>query len=265
MIFYFTGTGNSLYAANHIAEAQGERLVSIARLMSRKEDAYHFEMGEKELLGFAFPVFAWGPPKMVLDFISKLDVSGKPYVFSLSTCGNDEGRTTRIMRKALAARGLNLDSAFSLQMPNNSIVGFDVDPKEVEGEKLKAAELMLSEINKVISKRQTNINLTIPGRFPALKSALVNTLFNRFALSTRHFSADDKCNGCGVCEKVCPVQTIRLDGGRPAWGKECTQCLACINRCPSHAIQYGKGTAQKGRYHHPDLISLEKKDRSSDR
>ena len=77
MIFYFTGTGNSLYAANHIAEAQGERLISIARLMSRKEDVYHFDMGENELLGFAFPVFAWGPPKMVLDFISKLDVAGK--------------------------------------------------------------------------------------------------------------------------------------------------------------------------------------------
>jgi flavodoxin len=128
MIFYFTGTGNSLYAANHIAEAQGERLVSIAKLMSRKEDAYHFEMGEKELLGFAFPVFAWGPPKMVLDFIGKLDVAGKPYVFSLSTCGNTEGSTPKIMRKALAARALTLDSTFSLQMPSNYVVGADVDP-----------------------------------------------------------------------------------------------------------------------------------------
>jgi NAD-dependent dihydropyrimidine dehydrogenase PreA subunit len=227
--------------------------------MSRKEDVYHFEMGEKELLGFAFPVFAWGPPKMVLDFIGKLDVTGNPYVFSLSTCGNDEGSTTGIMRKALAARGLSLDSAFSLQMPNNYIIGFDVDPKEVEGEKLKAAGLMLSEINKVLGKRQTGVTLTIPGRFPALKSALVNTLFNRFALNARHFSDDDKCNGCGICEKICPVQTIRLDNGRPVWGKECTQCLACIHRCPAHAIQYGKGTAQRGRYCHPELSRLEKK------
>lgn len=260
MIFYFTGTGNSLYAANHIAEAQGERLISIARLMSRKEDVYHFEMGENELLGFVFPVFAWGPPKMVLDFIDKLEVTGKPYVFSLSTCGNDEGTTSKIMRKALDARGLNLDSAFSLQMPNNYVIGFDVDSKELEGEKLKAAELMLSEINNVIGKRQTNVSLTIPGRFPALKSALVNALFNRFALSTKQFSVDDKCTGCGICEKICPVQTIRLDDGRPVWGKECTQCLACINRCPVHAIQYGKGTARKGRYHHPDLNRLEKKE-----
>ncbi len=259
MIFYFTGTGNSLYAANHIAEAQGERLFSIARLMSRREEVYHFEMGENELLGFAFPIFAWGPPKMVLDFIEKLDVAGKPYVFSLSTCGNTEGSTSKIMRKALAARGLNLDSTFSVQMPSNYVVGADVEPKDRETEKLKAADLMLSEINTVISKRQTNVNLTIPGRFPALKSTLVNSMFNRFALNTKSFSVDDTCTGCGICEKICPVQTVRLDGGRPVWGKDCTQCLACINRCPVHAIQYGKGTAQRGRYYHPDITRLEKK------
>jgi len=259
MIFYFTGTGNSLYAANHIAEAQGERLFSIARLMSRKEDVYHFEMGENDLLGFAFPVFAWGPPKMVLDFISKLDIAEKPYVFSLSTCGNNEGSTSKIMRKALAARGLTLDSTFSLQMPSNYVVGADVEPKDRETEKLKAAELMLSEINMVISKRQTNVNLTFPGRFPALKSTLGNTRFNRFALSTKGFSVDDTCTGCGICEKICPVNTIKVDG-KPVWGKDCTQCLACINRCPVHAIQYGKGTAQRGRYYHPDLNRLEKKE-----
>lgn len=30
MIFYFSGTGNSLYAAKLIAQTQGEKLISIA-------------------------------------------------------------------------------------------------------------------------------------------------------------------------------------------------------------------------------------------
>lgn len=256
MIFYFTGTGNSLYAANNIAEAQGDRVFSIAKLMDQHKDVYHYELGEKELLGFVFPIFAWAPPKMVLDFIKKLDVTGKPYTFYLSTCGNDEGSTSKKIRKALAAKELALDSSFSLQMPNNYVLGFDVDPKDLEREKLKAAEGMLSEINKAIGRRQKNVNLTIPGRFPALKTALVNPMFNRFALNTRHFSADDTCTGCGICEEICPVHTIKVTD-KPVWGKACTQCLGCINRCPVHAIQYGKGTARKGRYHHPDLIRLE--------
>jgi len=231
MIFYFTGTGNSLYAAGNIAKAQGDRLVSIAKLMDQHKVVYHYELGENELLGFVFPIYAWAPPKMVLDFISKLEVTSKPYVFYLSTCGNDEGRTSKKIRKALAAKGLVLDSAFSLQMPNNYIPGFDVDPKDLEAKKLKAAEQMLSEIN---------------------KTALANPMFNRFALQTKSFSVDDTCTGCGICEEICPVHTIKVTG-KPVWGKACTQCLGCINRCPVRAIQYGKGTAKKGRYYHPDL------------
>lgn len=257
MIFYLTGTGNSLFAASKIAEAQGDRLFSITGLMEQPKEVYHYELAENELLGFVFPVYAWGPPKMVLDFIDKLYIEGNPYVFSLSTCGEEEGNTTKIIRKALAAKGFILDSAYSLKMPNNYIVGYDVDTKEEEEKKLKAAELMLSEINTAIGQRKKNIDLTLPGKFPALKTALINPVFNRFGLNTtKHFSADDSCTGCGICEKICPVHTIKVTG-KPVWGEACIQCFGCINRCPAHAIQFGKGTNAKGRYIHPDLDRLE--------
>lgn len=278
MIFYFTGTGNSLYAASRIAEEQGDRVFSIAKLMDLKKDVYHYELENDELLGFVFPVFAWAPPKIVLDFIERLEISskpesgdrteidgkvpegeGKPYVFSLCTCGDEEGRTSQVLGKALAKRGLDLDGAFSLRMPNNYIVGFDVDSKETEAGKLKAAELLLSEIGKSIGRRQRGIALTLPGKFPGLKTALINPMFNRFALSTKSFHVDDTCTRCRICERICPVHTITITGDeKPVWGKDCTQCLGCINRCPVRAIQMGKGTDRKGRYCHPDLDRLER-------
>lgn len=127
MIFYFTGTGNSLFAARTVAEAQGEQVISIAEEMDKKQDVYHYELGEDELLGFAFPVYAWAPPKIVLDFIKKLDITGVSYVFSLCTCGNEEGNTSNILRKKLKTKGIELNSAFTLCMPNNYVIGFDVD------------------------------------------------------------------------------------------------------------------------------------------
>lgn len=255
MIFYFTGTGNSLYAANAIGEEQGEQLISISGEMDRKQEIYSYEQKDGELLGFVFPVYAWGPPAMVLDFASKLRIKEKPYVFSLCTCGDEEGQSTRLLGKALGASGIVLNSSFALRMPNNYVVGFDVDPKELVERKLKEAEETLREINGIISRRES-AHRNIAGSFPGLKTRVVNPLFNRFAMDTKKFYADDKCTSCGLCEKICPVHTIKVEK-KPVWGKECTQCLACINRCPVKAIQMGKGTEKKGRYVHPDLQRLE--------
>lgn len=273
MIFYFTGTGNSLYVACQIAEAQDDKLYSIAALMDKKEKIYHFELYDNELLGFIFPVYAWAPPKMVLEFINKLeiivkpaadndnkDIKSKPYIFYISTCGDEEGNTEKIIRRALAKKGLSLDSGFSIRMPNNYILGFDVDTKEITEKKLKDAELMLKDINKAVGIRQKDIKMNIPGRLPTLKTSLINPLFNRFALNTKYFTVNDTCTGCRICEKICPLHSIMInDSGKPVWSKACTQCLGCLHRCPVKAIQYGKKSEKKGRYHHPDIDALERK------
>jgi NAD-dependent dihydropyrimidine dehydrogenase PreA subunit len=258
MIFYFTGTGNSLYLAKRIADEQGEKLISIAKELDKKDNSFRYELKDNETLGFVYPVYAWAPPKKVLDFAKKIRVEGgTPYVFSLSTCGAEEGGTTGVLEKALSVAGLILSAAFTVLMPNNYILGYDVDTKEVEKKVLAEAEEKLIRINRVISARKKDRSLLLAGKMAALKTVVVNPLFNRFAMDTGKFHVDDTCTGCGLCEKICPAHTIKVSG-RPEWGRDCTQCLACINRCPVKAIQYGKSTAQKGRYFHPQITELEK-------
>lgn len=154
------------------------------------------------------------------------------------------------MQKALHRKGLALDSAFTVKMPSNYIIGFDVDPQEMVQSILSNAEKKLKEINTVIGQRQKGVYDTIPGKSPALKSNFANPLFNRFAMNTKKFYATDQCNGCKKCERICPLHTISV-ADKPVWGQSCTQCLACINNCPTQAIQYGKTTVNRGRYVHP--------------
>jgi ferredoxin/flavodoxin len=253
MIFYFSGTGNSLFAAKNIAQEQGEKILSIAKELDEKGSILEYELKEGELLGFIFPVYAWAPPRIVLDFIRQMKLSGgNPYIFSLSTCGAEEGQSTSIIQKSLNKKGYTLANAFTLQMPNNYMLGVDVDSKEVQIAKLHAAGQRLQKINEILRERQRNVFQLIPGKGQMLKSVLINPMFNRFGMNSKNFYATEKCTSCGTCERGCPVHTITVKV-RPAWKRNCTHCLACINSCPVQAIQYGKGTLGKGRYLHPDL------------
>ena len=255
MIFYFSGTGNSLYAAEVIAQAQGEKIVSIAQEMSKKSAERIYTLQENEVIGFVYPIYSWGAPQIVLDFIHSMRVtSGQRYLFSLSTCGGNEGYATQIVQKVLMKKGMALSSAFSIIMPSNYIIGEDVESKVIQEEKLCKATKRLEQINEVITSRKIDVFELMYGSKPWIKTTLINPLFNKFARSTKPFYATDACIQCGLCERKCPVQSITLQS-KPVWGKECTQCLACINRCPVHAIQYGKTTKNRGRYTHPDLIN----------
>lgn len=253
MIFYFSGTGNSLYAAKSIAQAQGEKLVPIVQEMRKEPTERVYALGEKELIGFVYPIYAWGLPEIVLDFVRSIRVEGENrYVFSLNTCGGEEGNATQVLQKALRKKGLKLASAFSVSMPSNYVVGEDVESKAVQQEKLSQASQKLEQINAVLAGRQTGVFDLRKGSHPGLKTAIINPLFNSIARSTKRFFATDACIQCGLCEKICPVHTITLEQ-KPVWGKACTQCLGCINRCPVQAIQYGDATKGRGRYTHPDL------------
>ena len=69
----------------------------------------------------------------------------------------------------------------------------------------------------------------------------------------KNFWTDEKCNGCGICLKVCPANNIKMNEGKPQWQHKCEQCVACMQWCPQKSIQYKKVTVKRGRYHHPDI------------
>ena len=53
------------------------------------------------------------------------------------------------------------------------------------------------------------------------------------------FYATDECDGCGECYRKCPTGHIKMNDGRPDWGKPCLMCAQCYDFCPKGAIRYG--------------------------
>lgn len=252
MIFYFSGTGNSLQAARSIAEKSGEEMISIAAAVSSSSVSYEFNLRENESVGFVYPIYAWAPPGMVLEFIERLKLHNYKdnYIFSVATCGANIGNTMKVMDKALRKINMKLDSGFSVVMPNNYIIIGDVDSKEEEERKLAAAEKTLAHISAVVQERRKGVFEVEKGLLPGVLTSVINPMFSKNAIDTGKFFAEDSCTSCGICQRVCNCKNISVQG-KPQWGDKCTQCLACLHYCPVRAIQYGKGTAKKGRYTNP--------------
>ena len=252
MIYYFSGTGNSYAAAKTLAKGLGEDLMDIA--IAVREGKYEHTLEAGERLGFVFPVYAWAPPKIVTEFVKNLELyySGDPYIFAVCTCGSSAGKTMDLFEKALEENGLVLDSGFSVVMPDNCITLFEVDSDEEVSEKFETAEKTLNHIIRAIKLGWSDFFRVKRGKFSGVLTKVVNPLFAMGAMKTKPFYVTDECISCGLCEKICTSGCIELTAGRPVWIEDtCNMCLACINRCPAKAIQYGKKTVKRGRYVHP--------------
>lgn len=251
MIYYFSGTGNSYAAAKKLATGLGESLMDIAQATRNGNFVHTLQAGER--LGFVFPVYAWAPPKIVTDFVKKLELyySGDPYIFAVCTCGSSIGKTMDIFEAALEENGLVLDSGFSVIMPDNCIILFDAEKEESCSKKLAQAEKTLEHILRAIKLNWSDFFRTKRGKFSNILSGAVNPVFCKF-MKTKPFYVTKDCIGCGRCERICTSGCISMTAGKPVWTEDhCSLCLACINRCPAKAIQYGKKTIHRRRYIHP--------------
>lgn len=254
MIFYFSGTGNTRWAAESIARSTGERLLFIPEEI---QGDCQYTLDNDERIGFCFPVHGWQPPGIVRRFISKLNIPNATghYCFALCTCGDNIGETITILNKDLGKRGLHADSAFSLIMPETYVClpFMYTDTKEREKEKIEAAGKELEHIAPIIARRTRGVELLTKGATPRIYSYIIGGYFNKRMITDKPFRVDEsKCIGCGACVKICPTNNITgAKGVIPRWkhNGECTCCLACYHHCPRHAIDYGERTKKRGQYY----------------
>lgn len=246
MIFYFTGTGNSYQAALALRQP-GEALLDLAACL--REGKSRFALGAGESLGFVCPVYYGGLPSAAAEFIRSLSLEGSPaYCYGVLTCGGSPAGAAGMLQGLLRGRGVALDAAYTVAMPDNYAVFFSIPEEGEQAAILERAGKSLEEIRERVLRRERR---GLPVDWKAwLMTQAMYPLYARMR-STKRFYTDEQCIGCGACVRRCPAGAMTMENGRPRWVKEqCIHCMSCI-RCG--AVQYGKRTVGKKRYTNPVL------------
>lgn len=247
MIYYFSGTGNSYKVAAQLAQSTSTKLADMSSV------AVDVPVCDDAVVGFVLPVYAWGLPVFVEQFVKSLPRGVRhKYVYAVLTCGDDMGYADVLLRKALKRVGWQLDAVYVVQMRNTYVClpGFDVDSPDVQQRKDRAFGQRMTHVAACVASRAPfDEREMLRGAWPWLKSYVLRPLFNKLLISDRRFSVDASvCSQCGACVRRCPLGNMRMGtDGLPQWhAGKCTHCLRCYHICPHHAISYGKFTRGKG-------------------
>ena len=263
LIYYFSGTGNTL----RVAKVVYERLFSkgfnvrLANIENGK-DAGHETFS---CYGFAYPVYAYGAPRIVANFIRSLPCGDGKASFVLFTMAGwrmkreiATGFILSEIKGILKKKDYKFIGGKAILAPENFSVMYNPPGVELALRIMDRAQIAAEEF----------IDSLVAGTFRQKKWFLIDYpiwkpiyLFFRLALKlgvvSRLFTVDNRCNGCRICEQVCPVGNIKIVNDRPVWGSICELCFRCINLCPSGAINYTCLTKTRRRYCEPHLELVE--------
>lgn len=248
VLYYFSGTGNSLRAALSIQKALDScSLIS----MGGAQEASSISHDAAKSIGFVFPCYFGGLPQRVKEFIEGLDISKtpQPYLYIVLTYGAMTGSAIGQAKTLLEKKGLVLSYAAELKTFANYVVLYDMSEKVAQKTAETKAELqpIIANINK-----QKTSEIKKPSK---LALAYNHITSKGLAAKDRHFIVHESCTHCELCQKVCPVNNIVIEDGKPRWQGRCEQCMACIQWCPERSIDYGDKTEGRGRYTNPEITS----------
>jgi ferredoxin len=251
-IYYLSGTGNSLHVARELEKRLPETvLVPIISVL--RDDRI---VTTAETVGLVFPIHNLTTPIPVERFLQRVDMRPAKYVFAVATrlCSD---KVFLNIDKILEKQGKSLDAYFSVEMPCTYIPLFTLPSQGAIAKMEAELQKRLDEIQTIVASKQVNrekddLLVFLLGHilYPMITAFMFKV---RFPDMARSFYADSRCTGCGLCEKVCLSERIRMKNDKPEWIEsiDCVYCFACLHYCPVEAIQIrGRKTITKGRYHH---------------
>lgn len=255
VVYYFTGTGNTLAVAKAF-EDQGASVISIASEMQKNQiDNASSIKCDADKVGFCFPLYYLGLPKIFHEFLEKLELSNATYVYMVCSMGwKLRGGAIKQMKQHLSKKNITLNMGCYIHMPMNDFTLVSVcEPKKQK----VILEGFQKDMDKILARVEHSKKYFDwePLNFLVEKRNL--PFCEKVSSDDQKYVVTDKCIGCGICSKVCSCKNVELVDGKPLWKHNCQGCLACFHYCPQYAIVYNGKGEEIPHYHHPNVSAME--------
>lgn len=244
MILYFSGTGNSEYAAKRIGKEIGDEAIN---LFAKIRSLDFSEIHSASPWVLVTPTYAWRIPRIVQEWLENTTLVGNRNIYFVMTCGGSIGNAGKYLEMLCHTKKLNYMGCMAVRMPENYIAMFSTPTPKEALKIIRQADSVIDETALRIKNNETFLRPAVTFQ-DKRNSGIINTVFYPIFVHAKKFYATDACISCTKCVNVCPLHNIHLENGKPVWEKNCTHCMACICHCPSEAIEYGKHSKGMARY-----------------
>ncbi len=244
-IYYFSGTGNTFRAASIVKKKLEDSGYQVS-LRNIEMGVYTSSTG---LDIFAFPVYAYDVPEIMMRYIKSLAPARKKKAAVIAVHGmlwhkpvvpgdgGDPGYSFEHAKWALSRKGYDVAYTMAVGFPH-SITTLLSAPRPEEIIKIReASDKRVEAFADMVARGEKSLQKC--GPLPVIYSlvpGLVFGIFGRRGLG-KLYVADTACIKCGRCIESCPAKAIRFSLGRPRWSWKCQGCQRCINICPRRAVQ----------------------------
>ena len=238
-VLYFSSTGNCLYLAKRI----GGEALSIPTCMKSK--TYTFN---DDKIGVIFPVYGLCVPPIIVDFLEKCEVT-TDYFFAISTYGFFPGAVCGQTKDIQTKNGRQFDYVNRIKMAENCITFSDMSKQKGDSDK---QQKQITELLNDISSSRKMIRPDSFFKRMMTQNHLKNYEFPIGIGITEQIHITEKCNHCGTCARVYPMENITITDNHPSFGHNCISCGACLQHCPANAIHHEKEKSS-ARYRNPNI------------